>query len=35
VFVTEHEPMTDVIAAYEEFDRREPGWLKVSLNPAG
>jgi threonine dehydrogenase-like Zn-dependent dehydrogenase len=33
VFLTEHEPLTDVIAAYEEFDRREPGWLKVSLNP--
>jgi threonine dehydrogenase-like Zn-dependent dehydrogenase len=34
VFITEHEPLTDVLAAYEEFDRREPGWVKVSLNPA-
>ncbi|NQX03239.1 alcohol dehydrogenase catalytic domain-containing protein [Rathayibacter sp. VKM Ac-2856] len=31
--ITEHEPMTDVLAAYESFDRREPGWLKVALSP--
>jgi threonine dehydrogenase-like Zn-dependent dehydrogenase len=28
------EPMTDVIAAYEAFDERQPGWLKVELEPA-
>jgi threonine dehydrogenase-like Zn-dependent dehydrogenase len=33
VLITEHEPMTDVVAAYEEFDRREPGRLKVSVGP--
>jgi threonine dehydrogenase-like Zn-dependent dehydrogenase len=32
--LTEHEPLTDAIAAYEEFDRREAGWIKVALNPA-
>jgi threonine dehydrogenase-like Zn-dependent dehydrogenase len=31
--LTGHEPMTDVLAAYREFDRREPGWIKVALNP--
>ena len=34
LLLTEQEPMTDVMAAYHEFDRREPGWLKVALNPA-
>ena len=29
--ITEREPVTDAIAAYEAFDRREPGWLKVEL----
>ncbi|MBG6064517.1 alcohol dehydrogenase catalytic domain-containing protein [Micromonospora ureilytica] len=29
--VTEHEPLTDAIAAYREFDMRNPGWLKVAL----
>jgi threonine dehydrogenase-like Zn-dependent dehydrogenase len=24
----------DVIEAYEQFDRRRPGWLKVALDPA-
>lgn len=32
--LTRHEPMDDAIAAYEAFDRREPGWLKVRLAPA-
>jgi threonine dehydrogenase-like Zn-dependent dehydrogenase len=32
--LTEQMPMADVITAYREFDRREPGWLKVSLKPA-
>jgi threonine dehydrogenase-like Zn-dependent dehydrogenase len=27
------EPMTSVIDAYEAFDAREPGWLKVELKP--
>jgi threonine dehydrogenase-like Zn-dependent dehydrogenase len=34
LLLTEEEPMTDVMAAYREFDRRRPGWLKVALNPA-
>ncbi|PYY47405.1 glutathione-dependent formaldehyde dehydrogenase [Curtobacterium sp. MCLR17_043] len=29
--ITEHEPITDAIAAYQAFDRREPGWIKVEL----
>jgi len=29
--VTEHEPLTDAVAAYHEFDLRRPGWLKVAL----
>ncbi|CCH17027.1 alcohol dehydrogenase catalytic domain-containing protein [Micromonospora lupini] len=29
--VTEHEPLTDAIGAYREFDLRSPGWLKVAL----
>ena len=33
--VTEEEPMSDIIDAYREFDRREPGWLKVAVHPAG
>ncbi len=32
--ITEHEPMSDAIAAYEAFDARRPGWLKVELTPA-
>ena len=32
--VTSHEePMGDVIAAYEAFDLRRPGWIKAALNP--
>ncbi|WP_328702790.1 zinc-binding dehydrogenase [Belnapia mucosa] len=27
------EPMSDVIAAYKEFDLRNPGWIKVELKP--
>ncbi|MFI6077195.1 zinc-dependent alcohol dehydrogenase [Actinoplanes sp. NPDC051343] len=34
LLLTEQEPMTDVMAAYREFDQRQPGWLKVALNPA-
>ena len=29
--ITEHEHIGDAIAAYEAFDRREPGWIKVEL----
>jgi threonine dehydrogenase-like Zn-dependent dehydrogenase len=32
--LTQTEPMTDVVEAYRELDRREPGWLKVALTPA-
>jgi threonine dehydrogenase-like Zn-dependent dehydrogenase len=32
--LTEQEPMNDVLAAYHEFDRREPGWVKVALATA-
>ncbi|SAK58283.1 zinc-containing alcohol dehydrogenase [Caballeronia fortuita] len=28
------EPMMHVIDAYKAFDRRQPGWIKVALNPA-
>jgi threonine dehydrogenase-like Zn-dependent dehydrogenase len=28
------EPLTNVISAYEAFDQREPGWMKVELKPA-
>ncbi|WP_433221158.1 zinc-dependent alcohol dehydrogenase [Dactylosporangium sp. CS-047395] len=34
LLLTETAPMTDVLAAYRAFDRREPGWVKVALNPA-
>ncbi|MDD7961876.1 alcohol dehydrogenase catalytic domain-containing protein [Microbacterium thalli] len=30
--ITEHAAIDDVIAAYEAFDRREPGWVKVALS---
>jgi threonine dehydrogenase-like Zn-dependent dehydrogenase len=32
--LTQTEPVTDAIEAYEVFDRRRPGWIKVELNPA-
>ena len=32
--LTQREPLTDVIAAYEAFDTRQPGWVKVELIPA-
>lgn len=31
--LTQVEPMTDVIEAYKQFDRRSPGWIKVMLQP--
>ena len=32
--LTETEPMQDAISAYKVFDERQPGWLKVELEPA-
>lgn len=31
--LTKIEPMQSAIQAYEAFDRREPGWIKVELKP--
>jgi len=31
--ITQIEPATSAVEAYERFDRREPGWLKVELDP--
>jgi threonine dehydrogenase-like Zn-dependent dehydrogenase len=33
--ITQVEDVRDAITAYEQFDRRRPGWLKVALAPAG
>jgi threonine dehydrogenase-like Zn-dependent dehydrogenase len=30
-FITQHEPISDVVDAYLNFDRREEGWLKTVL----
>ncbi len=32
--LTQVEPMTGAIEAYEAFDARQPGWIKVELQPA-
>jgi threonine dehydrogenase-like Zn-dependent dehydrogenase len=32
--VTQHKLLASAIEAYEQFDRREHGWLKVELEPA-
>lgn len=32
--LTQTEPITGAIEAYETFDQRRPGWIKVELNPA-
>ena len=32
--LTNVEPLTSAIDAYKQFDRREPGWVKVELLPA-
>lgn len=32
--LTQQEPMTGAIEAYETFDRRRPGWIEVELQPA-
>lgn len=31
--ITQHEPLHSAIEAYEAFDRRMPGWIKVELRP--
>jgi threonine dehydrogenase-like Zn-dependent dehydrogenase len=31
--LTQREPITSVIEAYKAFDKREPGWIKVKLEP--
>jgi threonine dehydrogenase-like Zn-dependent dehydrogenase len=32
--ITEHEPIGSAIDAYEAFDQRKPGWIKVALTTA-
>ncbi len=32
--LTKIEPLTNVIEAYKAFDERQPGWMKVELEPA-
>jgi threonine dehydrogenase-like Zn-dependent dehydrogenase len=32
--LTQREPVTGAIEAFETFDRRDPGWVKVILEPA-
>ena len=32
--LTQVEPLSDAIAAFEAFDQRQPGWIKVELQPA-
>ncbi|ULH14190.1 glutathione-dependent formaldehyde dehydrogenase (plasmid) [Deinococcus sp. KNUC1210] len=32
--ISKQEGLTDAISAYEAFDQRQPGWLKVELEPA-
>jgi threonine dehydrogenase-like Zn-dependent dehydrogenase len=31
--LTQREPLSSVLDAYEAFDRRRPGWIKVELDP--
>ena len=31
--LTQVEPITSAIDAYKAFDKREPGWIKVKLEP--
>jgi len=31
--LTKREPLTSALDAYEAFDRRQPGWIKVELEP--
>ena len=32
--LTQVEPLSDVISAYENFDKRQPGWIKTELLPS-
>jgi threonine dehydrogenase-like Zn-dependent dehydrogenase len=32
--LTQQEPVTGAIDAYEAFDQRSPGWIKVKLEPS-
>jgi threonine dehydrogenase-like Zn-dependent dehydrogenase len=32
--LTQHEPLSSAIEAYKAFDRRQPGWVKVELEPS-
>jgi threonine dehydrogenase-like Zn-dependent dehydrogenase len=32
--LTQREPLTGAIEAFEAFDERQPGWIKVELKPA-
>ena len=33
--LTQSAPLMDAIEAYKSFDLREPGWIKVKLEPGG
>jgi len=33
--LSQTEPMTGAIDAYKAFGERQPGWLKIELEPAG
>ncbi|WP_435945330.1 zinc-binding dehydrogenase [Dryocola sp. BD586] len=32
--LTQVEPLSDVVSAYESFDKRQPGWIKTELLPS-
>jgi threonine dehydrogenase-like Zn-dependent dehydrogenase len=32
--LTKREPLTSALEAYKAFDTRQPGWIKVELQPA-
>jgi len=32
--LTQVEPLTSALEAYKAFDTRQPGWIKVELQPA-
>jgi threonine dehydrogenase-like Zn-dependent dehydrogenase len=32
--LTQREPLSNAVDAYEQFDLRQPGWIKVELEPA-
>lgn len=34
MILTEHEHMTDAVEAYHAFNERQPGWIKVELEPS-